>query len=95
MELCELENEIPSEHELRTYVLCQLKEFFVGLVPELPVPANLERWFAESEMFAIGELGGSSCARLVVDTLLRAHERLNELPRSDSLWENTTGGRPC
>lgn len=88
MRHCELEHEIPSASELHEYVLCKLENCpLVGLVPELPVSADSEGWFEESEVRAFAELGGTSFGRSAVDTLLRAHERLNKLPRSDPFWE--------
>ena len=84
----ELEHEIPSANELLDYVLCKLEDSpFVGLIPELPLSPDREQW--SGELFAFAEVGGTSFGRLAVDTLLRAHERLNALPRSDSFWENT------
>jgi hypothetical protein len=84
----EIRNEIPTDDELREYLLASfpsLGDDFSYLVPECIIRYSP----AAAEFLLLPSLGFGEFWHRAAQAVFRSLQRLNELPRDDPFWQNT------
>jgi hypothetical protein len=84
----EIRNEVPTDDELRVYLLESLAVSSITMLARYP--DKEQQWQPEmAEALSYLSVNGSTFLTVMTDTIFQASKRLNQLSREDPFWRNT------